>query len=315
MVGREEIQQSLDDLDVIHEEIHSGTDTVYKVSWNGEHAAIKIHTYQTIPASYFRSEGNILSYLESTSVPTPSVFDVGKIGDKDYIVTGWVDSSSKTVEELSRIELEKYIGNYHDTIHNIKSISVPETRFYGSIKNITFDSISFNHKYNYWQNWFFERTNEYLDSAKECIYFEDELIRQIRAIYENNIDTVPKSPPPKILHNDYGPRNLVTDNLEILSVIDWSQTLIGDGEFFVQKAKCQLAIQSVSNDDFDIIESIFGHVNSLKKYLYALHRHVIEMAVFEHFYEQCTEKEKQKHAMEITAQVEKMVEEISSNYT
>lgn len=173
---------------------------------------------------------------ENSDVPVPKVI-ASDLSKQDFSYMYFI---SEKIDGYNPLKRFKYMP-----IDEKKTILRQLGRYMGRFhRDITFDSFG---QFNYsesdgleiqegsWPDVFMQIMEKQLSEVSHDAF--DDLVPIIREILEDNLHLLEGNFQPVMVHQDYGPRNIMVDEGSISGIIDWERAISGHKEYDLFKAE------------------------------------------------------------------------------
>lgn len=251
-IGKERIK--------LESRIETGLNTLWRVTFEGQDAVLKIHTEKAGDESFFHNyEGNIMKRISGeTDLKIPEVLLISEQDNPSYMITEFVegihgDEVRDTLEFGDQKELMYELGDQLSELHeNVSFYRFAYLRKNGKEINAwrTFDS---------WKHLFLEHVELDLSDLENTRF--ERYQGKIRGLIDSNIDELDREFEPVAIHDDNRHDNLIWDR-ELKAVIDWATGFNGTAGFDIVKAEFLMI-------DYDLMRLEKNRKNELRDELYS----------------------------------------------
>lgn len=190
----------------------------------------------------FSIEGPMLEFLSEEDIPTPDIF---------------VFDNSEKEFDFKFMIAEKVSGDNFFEAWSSGDLST--VKHAGRVLAELHESVSFDHSGKLgWKNEgtdiFVAEEIDWVDMLEDMVYTFSENMREqtefseyceeIRDLFEENKNVLRRDPPSVLLHQEFGPRNILVKAGYVTGVIDWERSISGDPEYDLFVAERQFTAKT-----------------------------------------------------------------------
>jgi aminoglycoside phosphotransferase (APT) family kinase protein len=218
----------------VKEEIEDGLNQIYRIKYGSENAILKIHTEKKHDNFYHDYEGLLLQQMNMKNEPVPEVYRISESAGHSFFIMEEVEgvSGNRIPEELGKNQLENLVQTFGSKLREIH-----ENHEFGSFAYLRRNKGEIRQwkKFESWQAMLSTHIEDDLESLEKSRFSDS--VEDLRSEYIASKNALERDYRPVLIHDDNRFSNLIVNEGELKSIIDWATGYNGAPEFDIARAE------------------------------------------------------------------------------